>query len=205
MPDKSVTPGIGIDGSVGRARTECKIKLDTKLSDAFQSTESEVEALTESAFQSAAEILTSQPVVVKDDELPGLIHASCEGEFSKVNKWLDRRLAEIKKHWKRVLLVPHSRPTDVKLRRRYYEAAELKTKKRLSWARLARTFDPEGYKRNQRAALDRFRKGIKSLEKGNRLTPKEKRLLTIAVFFAPTELSDPALSPPDPKWPEKKL
>jgi len=95
MSGSSMKPQSGLDGSEGRRRTNSNINLDTKLRDAFQFTEGGVGGLREEAFRSAAGILASQPVVVKDDELVGLIHASDEGEFSKIDKWLDRRLREI--------------------------------------------------------------------------------------------------------------
>jgi len=204
MSGSSMKPQSGLDGSEGRRRTNSNINLDTKLRDAFQFTEGGVGGLREEAFRSAAGILASQPVVVKDDELVGLIHASDEGEFSKIDKWLDRRLREIKKHWKRVLFVPHSRP-NIKAQRRYSDAAELRAQKGLSWAQPARQLDPENFKRNSRAAIDRIRKGIKSLEHIKESTAEELDLFKVALFFGPAQLSSPALSPPDPNWPEKKL
>lgn len=199
---KRVTPHSGIDGSEGR--TDSNINLDTKLSAVFQNSKGGIEALRESAFQTAFEILVSQPLVVKDDELPSLVRASDMGEFSKIDKWLDRRLREIKKHWKRVLFVPHSRP-NIKDQRRYADAAELRAQKGLSWSQLARQSDPENFKRNPRAAIDRIRKGIKSLEHIKESTAEELDLFKVSLFFGPPQLSSPALSPPDLNWPEKKL
>jgi hypothetical protein len=157
-----------------------------------------MQAMEEEAYLLATELVAYQPAVVKVDDLPGLIKASYERNFADVDRWLGRRLAQIKKHWKLVLQVPDCRPLDLKRLGEYREAAKLRETKQCSWAQLGLALEPEEFKRDPKRTAERIRKGVKGLNKQR--IGRDNCLFYIPLFFQPSELADPAIERPGADW-----
>jgi len=162
-------------------------------------------AMKEGAYLRATRIVASQPVPVRDDELPGLINASYEMRFADLDRWIDRRLAAIKTHWKRLLQVPRNRPRNHRRRSEYRKAADMRDTKHYSWAKLALRIDPDAYKREPKKTADRIRKGVKEITNTKGGDEHDSRLLYIPLFFGPRELPDPALASQNAGWPREQF
>lgn len=191
----------------GTSRTEaCVVKSAPDDADVNVGKGEKFTSLHEEAFGIVMDMILSQPLVVRDEELPGLIASSYERKYAAIDEWLSRRLSEIKKHWKRILEVPHHRVMGISRLRLYATAAELREKNKLSWAQLARQVDPIGFRNDPRAAIERLRKGVDSVRKkrGKDFNPMHY----IPLVFTPRKLRSTALEgfvAPSPKWARKKL
>ncbi|MBI4460060.1 MAG: hypothetical protein HY648_08390 [Acidobacteria bacterium] len=196
------TSSSGVEHISSNGTPDTRTRL---VADAESDRKPEFTSLHEEAFQVLMDMTLSQPRVVERDEIIGLSKASYEGNYVAIDRWLSLRLSEIKKHWKRILQVPHHRVMDVSRVREYATAAELKREKKLSWAQLARKVDLEGYRKDARRTIERLRKGVTAVGKRR---GRSDPMFLISLVFGPSKLRPTALKPyvaPSPKWARKKL
>jgi hypothetical protein len=122
----------------------------------------EIQALVRLAIE---EKLASQPAVVSEPrEFKELADLAIKGDYRHIDKWLDRRLAEIKRWWKQKLGVPSHRKAAQSTRFNYLFAHNLKKQGR-SWTEVAREVSPVGYNADPKRTIDRIKKGVKGLSK----------------------------------------
>jgi hypothetical protein len=137
------------------------------------------------------ENLPSQPAVVRQPrELNGLADLALSGRYSDLDRYLDRRLAEVKHWWKQKLGVPSHRKAPRSIRFNRLFAYNLKKQGR-SWRDIAREVSPEDYGADPQRTIDRIKKGVKALWKQNSRTK---------VTTSPAAASAIALAPKSRIW-----
>jgi hypothetical protein len=110
--------------------------------------------------QAISEVLDHQLKLVQTPQEFLRLRSLClRGEYKNIDRWLDRRLRELKRYWKYILHVPSHRVAKPEVAQMYEAAAQMKVDTKLSWTQIARRLDPASFKADPAGTAARFKQG----------------------------------------------